>query len=433
MTTQNHQLPILESLINHPSIAGLHYVIARAPGRISFSKHCDYVNNDLMYFADDRSTYVAVSSEPGTGIINLDNLDDKYPAYSTKESELNIEKNSWLSYPLTLIKILKTNYSINLENINLNIVVASEIPAAGGLSSSHALLLALIIAIAEELNCEALINACKNKDSTILRLLQQVENARGFNSGLGDPAAQMLSLENNFVLVKLEPELKYSYLKLPERLAVITAPSFIHADKSLPEFAEANANIAAYKTLNELAEKLFKTKYIGDALYSHSEEELVQAIKTINDDRLRGLAIYALAEGMRLKELKEKAATYSDEELLTKLGEHLNLSHAGEKLGSKQNNIIPGLELKNHSGYYGASTTANDELQALALSLDGVYGSSISGAGLGGNNIILIAKDKAAGAKATLIEKYYRPRGLVKAAEAQLHISKSSSAAGILV
>ncbi len=421
------KLARIAAIKKHPLIHNRKHSLARAPGRISFSKHCDYVNNDLMYFTDDRDTFVAVSSQPGTGEINIDNLDDKYPAYSCKNLDITIEKNSWLSYPIALLKILRNNYNISLEKLDINILVSSEIPAAGGLSSSHALLLAMIIAIASELNCEPLIQAYRDKSATILKLLQQVENARGFNSGLGDPAAQMLAKRGEFVLVKLEPELRYSYLKLPDKLAVITAPSFIAADKSLPEFAEANANIAAYKTLNELAEKIFKTKYLGDAIDNHSEDELRSAIQNIGDDRLRGLAIYALSEGLRLREIK----TYSGN-LLTKLGEHLNLSHAGEKLSNRQNQLIPGLDLKQHSGLYGASTKANDELQAFATSLEGVYGSSISGAGLGGNNIILTTKDKANLIKEQLIENYYSPKGLEKEAEEQVHISKSSAAACLI-
>ncbi len=385
-----------------------------------------------MYFADDRSTYVAISSKDGSGLVEFYNTDPKYPSFTSNKLVEEIEKNSWLSYPIALLRILRTDYSLNLDNLDLAIVVSSEIPAAGGLSSSHALLLALVIAIANRLEIQALLEALRNKDAQILKLLQRVEIARGFNSGLGDPAAQLLSKSGELVLVRLEPELKYNYLKMPEDMAVITAPSFIHADKSLPEFAEANANIAAYKTLNELSEKLFKTHYLGDALLKSSEAEIKTAISSIADKRLRGLAIYALSEGARLKALKLD----SSGNLLKKLGAHLNLSHAGERLcadNMRQCDVIPELSLAEHHGYYGASTKANDQLQSLATSLEGVYGSSISGAGLGGNNIILCSRHRAEKIKAELIEKYYQTKGLQKQALQEVHISKSSDSACLLV
>lgn len=425
-----------ETLAQHPAIQGLDYNLARAPGRISFSKHCDYVNNDLLYFADDRSTYVAISSKPGTGLIKFYNTDPKYASFTSNKLAEEIEKNSWLSYPITLLKILKEDYSLNLDTIDLAIVVASEIPAAGGLSSSHALLLALVIAIANRLKIDPLLKALEEKNSSILKLLQRVEIARGFNSGLGDPAAQMLAHAGQLVLVRLEPELRYSYIKMPAKIAVITAPSFIHADKSLPEFAEANANIAAYKTLNDLSEKLFKTKYLGDALLKSSESEIKTAITSISDKRLRGLAIYALSEGARLKAIKENAVNLDSDQLLNTLGDHLNHSHAGERLcadNMRQCDIIPELSLSEHHGYYGASTKANDDLQSLANSLEGVFGSSISGAGLGGNNIILCSSSHADNIKTQIIEKYYQARGLAEQAMQELHISKSSAAAGLLV
>ena len=433
--------------------------IARAPGRISFSKHCDYVNNDLMYFADDRSTYTAVSSKPGTGIIKFSNLDPNYPSFASNNLVEDVQKNSWLSYPMALLKILRDKYSLSLSAIDLDIVVSSDIPAAGGLSSSHALLLSLVIAIASELKHQYLLELINNKSIDLLKILQEVETLRGFNSGLGDPAAQTLSKPDHFVFVRLEP-FSYSYLPMPAELAIITAPSFIHADKSLPEFAEANANIAAYKTLNDLSQKLFETKYIGDALYTCSEDDIKSKINSIEDLRLRGLAIYALAEGARVQALKNNAASLSSQDLLKTLGDHLNLSHAAERqyrdrhaasAARDDKNVILSaakdpyasdhdtrctvyneLSLSMHSGLYGASTQANDQLQALALSLDGVYGSSISGAGLGGNNIILTTKDKANVIKQELINHYYLKCGLAELAQQHLHISQSSAAAGLI-
>ncbi len=427
----DHKLKRIQAIEQHPAIDAQDFSLARAPGRISFSKHCDYVNNDLMYFADDRDTFVAISSKTGNGKISFYNLDQNYPSFISQNLSENVEKNSWLSYPLTLLKILRTKYSLSLDQLDSSIVVSSEIPAAGGLSSSHALLLALIIAIANQFKQEELLELIAKKDIAILKLLQEVEIARGFNSGLGDPAAQLLAKKDHFVLVRLEP-FSHSYLKLPDELAIITAPSFIHADKSLPEFAEANANIAAYKTLNKLSQELFGTKHIGDALYSNDETQIKNTINRITDPRLRGLAIYALSEGARLKILKETAQTISPEDLLINLGKHLNLSHQGESIGAREENIIQTLALCQHHGHYGASTKANDQLQALALSLDGVYGSSISGAGLGGNNIILTIKDKARIIKQKLIQDYYQARGLAQQAEAQVHISSSASAACIL-
>ncbi len=444
----NTKLERIKELSEHQYIRGLDFSIARAPGRISFSKHCDYVNNDLMYFADDRDTMVAVSSQTGIGDIRIANLDSHYESYKINASLIddycaNLNPKSWLSYPISLLKVLRDDYDLDYDSIDLNILVSSEIPAAGGLSSSHALLLAMLIATAQQLQSKALLDAISAKDISILKLLQKVENTRGFNSGLGDPAAQMLAQCGKFVLVKLEPELKYSYLDIPDEMLVITAPSFIHADKSLPEFAEANANIAAYKELNNLAQKLFKhphVKYIGDAIDFFSEAELIEAINCIDDFRLKGLAIYALAEGSRLREIKLKAPSLSSEEFLCMLGKHLNLSHQAERIKRSDNmqfekglyEINKSKNLSEHSGYYGASTSANDELQSLALSLKGVYGSSISGAGLGGNNIILIKASETDNIIQTLVQKYYAPKGLESKLKGQLHISRSSAGAALV-
>ena len=78
-----------------------------------------------------------------------------------------------------------------------------------------------------------------------------MENKRGFQSGLGDQAAQLFGKEGYFVYIKLEPSLKVSYRKIPDNLSLMTAASLIKVDKSKLEFAEANANIQRYAEVNQ--------------------------------------------------------------------------------------------------------------------------------------------------------------------------------------
>ena len=80
------------------------------------------------------------------------------------------------------------------------------------------------------------------------------------------------------------------------------------------------------------------------------------------------------------------------------------------------------IKLYDHFGYYGASTRQNDELQALAIDLNCVFGSSISGAGLGGNNNILCHKGKEAEVYKKL-KAYYKDDSKTKSA---IHLSFSS-------
>jgi galactokinase len=184
--------------------------------------------------------------------------------------------------------------------------------------------------------------------------------------------------------------------------------------------------------------KRFGCEYLGDLVYKYSQEEIFEILNTIQDTQLKGLALYGLAESARLKNLKKDFS-------LKKLGAHLNLSHQSEiiyhikegkwqelsqeeKLFYEFNSSKP---LSNHCGIYRASTKQNDILQYLATQVPGVLGSSLSGAGLGGNNVILAGFESKANLINTLDKNFYQHYG--QTASDQLHFSTSSDPAGILI
>ena len=420
----------IKNILKHPKLnPDKETIITRCPGRISLSKHADYINNDLLYTLGDRDIYLATQKISENKLILINLSEDFGNCELALEKLDQVDKSSWAFYPATLYqKLIQSNQGMIL-------VYSSDLPAAGGLSSSHALMLSTAIAI--------LSNAQHQTPNTqyLIPLCQEVENARGFSSGLGDQSAQLLCKKDHFAFIKLFPEPIVEYRSIPDDLAIISAPSFINADKSLPEFQAANDNIKAYKRINELSHQ-YDCQFLGDLLYKFTEAELFKILETIEDRSLRGLALYGLAEGARVKELKQHLDTKS-------LGKHLNLSHQAERnyyydtktqswqamsrdeqLAYKFNSQEP---ISSHSGIYLASTIANDQLQYSANNIVGVYGSSISGAGLGGNNTIICDRNKVEVIKQQLIEGFYRERGLEQEALAKVHISSSSAAAGRVI
>ncbi len=421
----------ITSILEHPKLdPNQETIITRCPGRISLSKHADYINNDLLYTLGDRDIYLAAQTISESKLI-LVNLSEDFGNCEIALDELHkIDKSSWTFYPATLYqKLIKSNQGMVL-------VYSSDLPAAGGLSSSHALMLSTAIAMLNLSLQEQTVNS-----EHLIPLCQEVENARGFSSGQGDQSAQLLCKKDHFSFIKLFPQLQIEHRLIPVDLAIINAPSFINADKSLPEFQAANDNIKAYKKINELSHK-YSCEFLGDLLYKFTEPELFKILEDIEDKSLRGLALYGLAEGARVKELKDHLDSKS-------LGKHLNLSHQAEKnyyydtetqswraishdqqLAYKFN---PQESISSHSGIYLASTIANDQLQYFANSLEGVYGSSISGAGLGGNNTIICDKNKVQIIKQQLLEGFYRECGLEQEALNKVHISSSSAAAARVI
>ena len=417
----------------------LDYVASFCPGRISFSKHSDYINNDLLYIADSRGTYILSESKKNSkGKLELLNHDEKFQNKSFDLKNLNLkEKESWDFYIRKLLILLSERYELNFSDYDLKIAVSSTIPKASGLSSSHSLILSTLINLIKVFKLEI------KEAVTLIKICQEVEQARGFQSGLGDQAAQLLSKEGKILNLKLSPILEYNYTDIPDELSIITAPSFIKADKSLPEFKAANENIKIYKELNKKIAEKENLHFLGNLLYKYSDKEILNLLKREEAHLTRkeiGLALYGLSEGARAKELKENFT-------IQKLGQYLNRSHLAEQnyeysqngwqRFNEEGNFELNLEkpLIDHIGIYSASTLANDQLQYYANQLDIVYGSSISGAGLGGNNIIVCKKGYEEKLIEHLIEKFYKPIGLSSKARNEnfgIHIVKSSDGAKLL-
>lgn len=419
----------IEELFNHSNFDKSSKIsLARCPGRISLSKHADYINSDLLYILDDRDVFVAGQlQETSEAQIKFYNSNHNFQDLNSSATELEkhlADKSQWYFYPLKIIQKL----GITLDK-TLVLNISSDLPTGSGLSSSHALMISSYLCLQD------LFKLTPKTELELILFCQEIESERGFKSGLGDQSAQLLSEKAQFNFIKLFPELKKEHRSIPEGLGIITAPSFIKADKSLPEFSEANENIKKYKSINELAKKA-GAEYLADLIYLKTEEEIYKFLEEIEDPKLQALALYGLAEAARVKDLKENGIT------LEKLGKHLKLSHKAEqRFELKENNwqsyhhsfkIDTSLKLEEQTGYYGASTLENDAIQELALSLDGVYGASISGAGLGGNDTIICDLDKAEAIKEALIQNYYLPRSLEEKARERVHISSFSAKASIM-
>jgi galactokinase len=483
-----------DSDLNEISLQKIH--ISRCPGRLSFSKHCDYVNNDLLYLAANYETLVAVQvstlalgeiSTPNVtaqAFIEIHNLNPDFQELILSQDQviedisaikltisnqcLNENKPNWTFYILKILDLLsKEDFDFDLAKIlSLRIVVNSDLPAASGMSSSHALILASLMSLIRALHSQGLL---KNIDKTYFRYLlnsgaegtndlldllkfcQKVEIAKGFNSGLGDQAAQILSRKNYFCFIKLFPELSFKYQKIPEGISFMILPSFIKAEKTSEEYRLKEKYFDRYKELNQLTPFFLENETahkrassLGDILYKLTDKEILEKLKklkeTQDDKKLSNLALYALAEGARLKDLKQNF-------YIEKMFEHVNLSHLAEwvsdssphpmifsadlKLGNTifaaQESINMNLKLANHIGAYRSSTLFNDSLQSFTLSLEGVYACSIMGAGLGGNNIAVVSTEKIDSIKKTLIEDFYSHYNLAEKAKTAILVNSSAN------
>lgn len=389
-------------------------VLARCPGRISFSKHADYINSDLLYTLDDRDIFVlGLTRQKQNDYARIQVFNKgEYESFSLDASSMNFPKSHWAFY----LQSILSEFAL-LENLDQDLYLSyhSDLPSGAGLSSSHALMLVSMKVLQK-------LFKINKTDFEIIHLCKKIENHRGFKSGLGDQSAQIFCKKNHLSFLKLFPKFEIKHQLLDPEIQIVLAPSFIKVDKSLPEFSQVNQNIVKYQTINELA-KNFDCDFLADLNYRLNENEIGSFIKSIQDQSLQGLAVYGLAESSRLKFLKENF----DYEFL---GKHLSLSHRAEI--QEQNFVFDDKQsLALQSGYYGASTSANNELQQLSIGFPGVLGSTITGAGFGGTNLILVKKAYAKELKNYLIQKYYKAKGLEHLALEDVHLSSSAQALSV--
>lgn len=415
-------------------------ITTRCPGRLSLSKHADYINSHLLYLLDNRETNVTGYLTDGDGKLILENREFSDRVFlQTEIKEALNNKLDWSFYVLSLIDILQ----INLNGLELKLSIKSNIPIASGLSSSHALILSCLRNLVEIFNLkdfkEAFKNPLANKKTmfTIIKLCQSIEENRGFKSGLGDQCAQIFSKKGFISSIKIFPDLEINYIKIPEEIDFVTIPSYQKADKNEPEFIEKNKKLEKYKTLNTLVSD-YNCTYLADLHLKISEKEIFDFLDGFDDKLLQGLALYGLAESKRTLELSKNFS-------VSELGKHLNLSHQAEKNyhfskeekqeiseADKLNFVYDRkLKLKEHYGYYHASTLKNDLLQNITANFTGVFGSSITGAGFGGNNIAVVNKTQSEALKEYLIKNFYEKILEIKKPEL-LHISQSNNGLSLI-
>jgi galactokinase len=94
-------------------------------------------------------------------------------------------------------------------------------------------------------------------------------------------------------------------------------------------------------------------------------------------------------------------------------GEFMNVSHDGDRVmfnvQCPMSNVQCPTPIYLRPGAYACSTPMIDKMVDIALSVDGVMGAQISGAGLGGCIMILARRDAVESVQTALGEQYYRP------------------------
>ncbi len=370
--------------------------LVRAPGRVNLiGEHIDYCGLPVLPMAIPPAAWLLLRPR-ADGLVRLA---DCAPGYPPREFRLEREippapPGDWGNYPRAAAQALIGRFG---ELRGFDAVLCSRIPAASGLSSSSALVVAVALALLD-------VNRLDLPAESLAELLALGERYVGTRGGGMDQAIILGARPGAAARVGFAP-LRLEHVRVPGAWRILVASSLVSARKSGP--ARRAYNLRPREAVEALA--IVAAHVGGPADYVrllglHGVERLLEAGQTLLPPTLARRFRHVVTEAARVD--AAVAALIAGD-----------LAGLGALLGASHRSLRDDLEV---------SRPELDELVARAVDA-GAAGARLTGAGFGG--CIVAVADAAAepGVRAALAEGFYRPRGV---ADATPHLFSVDPAGG---
>jgi len=458
-------------------------VFIRVPARINLlGTHIDHRGGYLNYLSIDKEFFCVAGKRKDRKVAFFDVKTELYA-----EGEFDIDKElpnrptDWLTY-IRQVKIIPGDYSnyiksaiLYLQNhfhqknlSGMNLAFYGDIPVGAGLSSSSAVVVAVMLST-------VLLNNLDIEKGALSEMCGKAEWYVGTRGGCGDHAAMLFGKKNQIAHIRFFP-FSIEYLPFPENYRIISCNSLVEAKKSMGAKNIFNERIVNYeigfrlikKNFPELAPKLSylrdinpknlgSEKLIYEILLSLPEtirrKDIIKELPEENLDfffeshiepasgyRLRDAVMFGITECERSR-ICSKFLKNMDIDTFGKL---MFISHDGDRIVNhlpdgkiiKKTYSVDNAHLKElikysessdpslreesklfkQPGAYRCSTEELDFIVDTVKPLKGVKGAKLTGAGLGGTVLILVEKDQADNVMDVLSERYYKLKGLKESA-----------------
>ncbi len=214
------------------------------PGRIEIlGKHVDYAGGRSVVCAVDRGIAFAATAREDSVVRVVDVLRGE-----TREAPLAIGSSlgsaDWVTYVATLAHRVARDFPTALNGVD--VAIASDLPAASGLSSSSALLIATFLALAAAngwFDDSALGSTLRQSATALAEYLAAVESGRahaglaaddgvGTLGGSQDHTAILCSTRDRLSRFEFLPTRHLGDIELPTNLAFALGVSGVHAAKT---------------------------------------------------------------------------------------------------------------------------------------------------------------------------------------------------------
>ncbi len=330
-------------------------IVTFAPGRVNLiGEHTDYNEGFVLPIAVD--IFLCVAAKPRNDktvrIVAADlNDSDEFPL----DEIVRDETANWRNYPRGVAWTIQQN---GIELRGVDAVVASDIPMGAGLSSSAAIEVGFALTFLHFVNADV-------PRPTLAQWCQLAEHKfAGVQCGIMDQMIVLLGKENHALLLDCR-DLSHQLVPLPKGIA------FIVADTGVPRsLAASEYNIRrqqceeAVQLLSKLLERPLKS------LRDITPEELAQVFNEMPDP-IRRRARHVVTENNRVWAFQQAMR----EGALRRAGALLLASHASLR------------------DDYEVSCRELDAMVKALMSVDGVFGARLTGAGFGGACLAMVRED----------------------------------------
>lgn len=352
---------------------GIHpRLIVRAPGRVNLiGEHTDYNEGFVLPIAIDRATYVAARARPDQTVRIYSAQFHQEDSFSLEHIERS-QSAPWSNYVRGVARGLQAR---DLPLTGADLLIHSDVPLGGGLSSSAALEVSVGYAF-------QLLNNFNLLGEELALLAQGAENSFvGMQCGIMDQFMSALGRAGHALLLDCR-DLSYRTIPIPPDVRIIVCDSGVRHSLVGSEYNERRA--ACNEAVRLLRARLPK---IG-ALRDVSVDDL-EANADLLPAAILPRARHVVTENQRTV----RAATALEHGDLALFGRLMNESHASLR------------------DDYEVSVPEIDLLTDLARAVPGCYGSRITGGGFGGSTVSLVTLSAVEAFAAQVAEAYKAQSG----------------------
>jgi galactokinase len=357
-----------------------------APGRVNLiGEHIDYHGLAVLPMALPRRVEVTYRARADRRIV-ANSTSHGRREFEWSERLAPVARGDWENYLRAAAQAVAGKWGV-LGGIEAR--VQSDLPAAAGLSSSSALLVAFTLALLDA-------NDRAASFEELMEILPDGEQFVGTRGGGMDHAAALASRAGHATLVEFAP-LAVRHIPVPAGWHFLVAHSLQSAEKSGAAREEYNLRRAAGDTA--LAK-------LGLASYAEALPIAESAAAKLTAGPQRDSFLHTTSEALRVRDAVDAM-------------EHAGLDTFGRLL------------LESHASLRDRLRVSSAALDALvdAAMESGAVGARLTGAGFGGCAVILCRAGESAGVRRGLIDRFYAGR---REFDESCHLIDAVPAAGAL-